>query len=188
MARRLLAIVLAALFAACSPDPSSFTLPISDGHSTPTTALPGLLRLADNLDDPLGYCVDVAGFGANIRLDAPLQAHTCKPGSDDQLFVPTVPGGGMRLVEYDRCLAAAMEPGAKVNVVGCDAGAVNQRFNLDEDGRVRLTTPNVPALCLGVAAGQGEPAGGRNHLRRDLALYYCEGADPALVTWELDNP
>ena len=25
-------------------------------------------------------------------------------------------------------------------------------------------------LCVGVAGGAGEPAGGRNHLRRDLVL------------------
>lgn len=57
-------------------------------------AAAGLLRLADNLDDPQGYCVDVAGFGANIRLDASLQAHTCKPGSDDQMFAPIAPADG----------------------------------------------------------------------------------------------
>ena len=31
-------------------------------------------------DDPRGYCIDVPGPPANIRLDAPLQVHTCKYG------------------------------------------------------------------------------------------------------------
>lgn len=149
---------------------------------------PGLLRLADNLDDPQGYCVDVAGFGSNIRLNAPLQAHTCKRRSNDQLFV-SVPGlgdGGFRLAEYDRCLSAALlEPGATVSVAACDTNAVTQRFRLDSDGRVQLASPGAPALCLGVAHGSGEPAGGRNHLRRDLILYDCEEVDPSLVTWDL---
>ena len=167
---------------ACAPDQS----PVAADVPIPATA--GLLRLADNLDDPQGYCVDVAGFGANIRLDAPLQAHTCKPGSDDQMFAPIAPadGGGIRLVEYERCLAAAMaESGAEINVVGCDAGVVNQRFNLDSNGRVQLALPDGPGLCLGIAAGQGEQAGGRDHLRRDLLLYDCDSADSALITWEL---
>lgn len=167
---------------ACAADPP----PVATNIPTSTAA--GLLRLADNLDDPQGYCVDVAGFGANIRLDAPLQAHTCKPGSGDQMFTPIAlaDGGGIGLVEYDRCLAAAMaESGAEVNVDRCDGGTVNQRFSLNEDGRVQLASPDGPMLCLGIADGMGEPAGGRNHLRRDLLLYDCDGAEPALITWEL---
>ena len=180
MTRRLPAAALLLLavvgLLACAADP-----PIS----APTAA--GLLRLADNLDDPQGYCVDVAGFGANIRLDAPLQAHTCKGRSDDQLF-SAIGSGGILLVEYDRCLAAEMaESGAEINVVGCDAGADNQRFSLNEAGRVQLPSPDGPGLCLGIAAGKGEPAGGRNHLRRDLTLYYCDEVDPALITWKLSE-
>ena len=169
---------------ACAADPS----PVAT--DTPIPAAAGLLRLAGNLDDPQGYCVDVAGFGANIRLDAPLQAHTCKPGSDDQMFTPIAfaDGAGIRLVEYERCLATAMaESGAGINVVGCDAGTVNQRFSLDDEGRVQLVSSDGPGLCLGIAAGMGEPAGGRDHLRRDLVLYYCDEADPALITWELSE-
>jgi len=176
----LLLTVVGLLACTAGPSPAPADIPI------PTAA--GLLRLADNLDDPQGYCVDVAGFGANIRLDASLQAHTCKPGSDDQMFTPIAPadGGGILLVEYDRCLAVeTAESGAEINVVGCDAGTVNQRFSLGEDGRVQLASPDGPGLCLGIAAGQGEPAGGRNHLRRDLLLYDCDGTDPALTTWEL---
>ena len=67
--------------------------------------------LRDPLDEPEFYCVDVAGFGSNLNLNSPLQAHTCKPGADDELFIfnhPTpgqfymgaydcLPGGGRRL-------------------------------------------------------------------------------------------
>ena len=38
----------------------------------------GLLRTAQALDEARGYCLDIAGFGATLRLDDPLQAHTCK--------------------------------------------------------------------------------------------------------------
>jgi hypothetical protein len=34
----------------------------------------GLLRTARALDEPRGYCLDIAGFGTTLRLDEPLQA------------------------------------------------------------------------------------------------------------------
>ena len=144
----------------------------------------GLLRLVDRLDDPLGYCVDVSGFGVNLQLDAPLQAHTCKPGSDDQLFAQL--GGGLRLERHGRCLVAgATVDGSSVGVAQCDAGAAGQRFGLDADGEIRLVAADGSALCVGVAGGSGEPAGGRNHLRRDLKLHVCDEAKPNLIRWEL---
>ena len=76
---------------------------------------PALLRLRDNLDDPLGYCIDVAGFGANIRLDAPLPAHTCKPNSPDQLFAMTgdARSWSVLLTGYGPCLETVQaDPGA----------------------------------------------------------------------------
>ena len=75
------------------PLPAATVLPTYAARPSLTPHIHGgwrLIRLADNLDDPQGYCIDVPGFGDNLRLDAPLQAHTCKPGSDDQLFaLPT---------------------------------------------------------------------------------------------------
>ena len=191
-----LLVLTAPCLLACESDPPNPEQPATiepTATANPTLAAPtampaGLLRLRDDLDDPQGYCVDVAGFGANIRLNAPLQAHTCKPGSDDQLFTPidAVHGGGFRLVVYDRCLAAAIaEPGATVSVAECDSNAATQGFSLADDGRVQLALPDSPALCLGVAGGFGEPAGGRNHFRRDLMLYDCKAADPSLLTWRL---
>ena len=48
----------------------------------------GLLRTAEPLDEARGYCLDIAGFGPTLRLEDPLQAHTCKYGGqlDDQRF------------------------------------------------------------------------------------------------------
>jgi hypothetical protein len=50
----------------------------------------GLLRTSYPLDDARGYCIDIAGFGANIRLDDPLLVHTCKYGAslEEQIFEP----------------------------------------------------------------------------------------------------
>lgn len=175
-----------------TPIPEPTPTPTAAVVPTPveTTLAVGLLRLADNLDDPQGYCVDVAGFGANIRLDAPLQAHTCKPGANDQLFAPLWPAenGGFRLVEYQRCLAVSeMESRATLVVSDCNIDVENQRIVLNREGHLLLASVVGSKLCVGVASGKGEPAGGRSHLRRDLALYDCDGADPSLIRWELVN-
>ena len=50
--------------------------------------------LRDPLDEPEFYCVDVAGFGSNLNLNSPLQAHTCKPGADDEVFIFNHPAPG----------------------------------------------------------------------------------------------
>lgn len=54
---------------------------------------------------------------------------------------------------------------------------------MDADGRLRLAAADH--LCLAVAAGQGAPAGGRSHLRRDVRLENCQTAVPALTQWIL---
>ena len=154
-------------------------------QSVPPVAAAGLLRLADFLDDREGYCIDVAGFGGNLMLDAPLQAHTCKPGSDDQLF-SLLDGEGIRLDRHGRCLTAfEVAPDAMVGVSPCDAAAAGQDFRLGNDGRITIASADERGLCVGVAGGAGEAAGGRNHLRRDLMLYGCDGADRSLITWTL---
>ena len=60
--------------------------------------------LRDPLDEPEFYCVDVAGFGNNLNLNSPLQAHTYKPGADDELFIFNHPTPGQFYMEaYDVC-------------------------------------------------------------------------------------
>lgn len=151
-----------------------------------------LIRLKDDLDDPLGYCIDVRGFGAGIRLDADLQAHSCKSSAaDDQSFamMGEPRQSSILLVDYDICLAVAEpETGASILLSPCGDSSVYRRFEWLPDGRLQLLaeqTVSQPMLCVGVAGGAGEPAGGRNHLRRDLMLYDCENATPALTTWKM---
>jgi len=42
------------------------------------SAAPAMLRAAEALDEPRGYCLDISGVGPTLDLEAPLQAHTCK--------------------------------------------------------------------------------------------------------------
>src|SRR4030095_8454084 len=89
----------------------------------------GLLRTVHALDEARGYCLDVAGPPENLRLDDPLQAHTCKYGAplDDQRFERTA-DGAIRAAMYNRCLAAAaLEPGARLLLRACTAAAAPRR-------------------------------------------------------------
>ena len=143
----------------------------------------GLVALIDPLDEPQGYCVDVPGWGSRLNLDAPLMAHTCKPGAADELFTPGHPEDGQLYMRaYDRCAqAASARPGAEVFMKECGTSGL-QRFLFESDGRIRLADG---AVCLAVADGEGRPTGGPSHLRRDLALEACDTVDPARSKWKL---
>ena len=168
----------------------SETTPISTIAPTPTATRPAppiptlesetaptLLQLADPLDEPEFYCVDVPGFRDSLRTDRPLQAHTCKPNAADELFIADQPETGQFLMPaYDLCLTA--EAG-QVYTRPC-ANTPAQQFVHREDLTIRTATEG---LCLSVAGGNGEPAGGRSHLRRDLRLLPCSAVEPALSQW-----
>jgi triacylglycerol lipase len=147
--------------------------------SSPALAQPGagLLRTAQALDEERGYCLDIAGFGATLRLDEPLQAHTCKYGAelDDQRF-ERMADGGIKSSVYDRCLAAsALEPAARLVLRPCSS-APAQRWTLAES---RLSPESRPDLCVSAASGKGEIAGtpalvSPVYRRRDVGLERCD--------------
>ena len=129
------------------------------------------------MDEPEFYCVDVPGFRDSLRTDRPLQAHTCKPNAADELFIADQPESGQFLMPaYDLCMTAE---GNQVYTRPC-AALPAQQFVHQDDLTIRTAAAD---LCLAVAGGQGEPAGGRSHLRRDLRLMPCSGVEPALSQW-----
>ncbi len=143
----------------------------------------GLVSLIDPLDEPEQYCLDVPGWGRRLNLEAPLMAHTCKPGAADELFTPGHPGPGQLYMKaYDRCAAAeSARPGAAVFLNKCDSSKL-QQFSFEPDGKIRLADSKI---CLTVAGGQGTPTNGPSHLRRDLRLEPCNAADSALSRWQI---
>lgn len=149
---------------------------------TPTLATettPSLIQLADPLDEPEFYCVDVPGFRDSLRTDRPLQAHTCKPGADDELFSPHQPSTGQFLMPaYNLCMEAESN---LVYTRPCTDTAA-QHFVHHPDGTISAAEVD---LCLSVAAGSGEPAGGRSHVRRDLRLMPCTEVAVELSQWVL---
>ena len=161
-----------------APTPAN-TLAVPPSPTLESATAPSLLQLADPLDEPEFYCVDVPGFRDSLRTDRPLQAHTCKPGAADELFHADRPESGQFLMPaYALCMTAE---GDRVYTRPC-ADKSDQRFVHRADLTIRTAADD---LCLAVAGGKGEPAGGRSHLRRDLRLMPCAAAEPALSQWLL---
>ena len=111
----------------------------------------GFLRTAVPMDEPRGYCLDVAGFGANVRTDEPLRVHTCKYGEDniDQIFRWTdYDTGRIIMPAYDRCLAAeSNQPGARLFVEECVDSEL-QAWMFVPNGNLVLRAR--PELCMTV--------------------------------------
>ena len=107
------------------------------------------LRSMYELEDPRGYCLDIPGFGAQIRIDAPITTHTCKyslPGFDvDEIFEHTE--GKLRLVNYDRCLSADSMEAGRADVNSIDCGDAHQ-WQVYADGRVTPTADSSQCLTL----------------------------------------
>jgi triacylglycerol lipase len=110
------------------------------------------LRSAQPLDDdPRGYCLDVAGFGPEFRLDAPLRTHSCKfdGANEDQLY-EWMDGGHIRAPAFDRCLASeGLRAGAQIFIRPC-AGSAEQLWRFAPNGR--LSPASRGDLCLTIAA------------------------------------
>ena len=159
-----------------TPEPQSLTTLYPDGET--------LIQLIDPLDEPEFYCVDVRGFGSNSQTDRSLQAHTCKPGGEDELFLVNHPSEGqLSMPAYDLCMEAE---GNEVYTRAC-SDTPSQVFVAGSDGTVRTGDGR---LCLSAAPGEGEQAGGVSHLRRDLLLVDCTEGQRRLARWILpgSNP
>jgi triacylglycerol lipase len=117
----------------------------------PATAIAdgGYIRSAVPMDEPRGYCLDVAGFGVNARPDEPLRVHTCKYGEDniDQLFRwVDFESGHIVMPAYERCLAAeSLQAGARILAKECGDSEL-QAWTFVPNGNLVLRAK--PDLCL----------------------------------------
>lgn len=146
---------------------------------------PVMIRLVDPLDEPEFYCIDVPGYGRNVKLEAPLMAHTLKRfGSADEMWVLNYPSEGqIYSPEYELCIEVTSASSGAELLLRKPSDSLLQRFNLT-DNRT-LVIVGHPELGVAVAAGKGTKAGGPSHLRRDMNLKKLSEVDPALATWKL---
>ena len=175
-----------------TPAPTNTPRPIPTVTSTPivisSQAASVFIRLADPLDEPEYYCLDVPGAGSGVRLESPLQAHTCKPvaGAADELFEIDQPSDlQIYMPAYGLCLASSgTGAGAELRLQSC-ADSPLQRFVHTPDGYI--SPAGQDQICLVIDPAPGIPTGGPSHLRRDVYLENCEGIDPSLASWLLDE-
>ncbi|HAY46391.1 MAG TPA: hypothetical protein DCY55_08925 [Gammaproteobacteria bacterium] len=153
--------------------------------SVPVQAANGdLVRLVDPLDEPEFYCLDLSGWGDHLKLEDPLQAHTCKGAEPaDQLF--TVIDGKITVGDTDRCLQAAVssgEPLAGVSIIArtCTDTPL-QAMSLETNGQIKLGETN---LCL-AAGTESTAASGPSHIWRVLSIQNCESVDAERSIWQV---
>ena len=142
-----------------------------------------LIVLSDPLDEPEFYCFDLAGWGQNLLLDDPLQAHTCKTrNADDQMF--HFEDNRLKVSTQDLCVQVAGSTGktlAGSAVLARPCVEDNPLQDLSwEDGQVQV---GGTGFCIGVGSVSAE-AGGPSHVWRTLGVVHCESHDDNLLTWQ----
>lgn len=150
----------------------------------PASAQQVFVRIAADLDEPRGLCLDIPGHRERVNTEAALNVHSCKHDiwNDDERFDPAaLQQGRLRLPAYDRCAAARSATAGSAIILGDCATAPLGRWRFAEDGRLRLA--DAPELCLTVGPEPSEltPGGQRlpsRHVARSLALDACS-ADAA---------
>lgn len=158
----------------------------------------GRLKLARDLDDPRGYCLDVPGPASNILLHLPGWTHSCHSGPEpDQVYRFNLEGKGrFRFVHetYNLCLTAD-ESAAKsrFNYQPCDREA-GQSFRATPEGRLVLQGTDLCLAAMNMAPGgsQDEVGKGRDvqatHKIRILTLRPCGTGAPELERWVALQP
>lgn len=141
------------------------------------------IRLVDPLDEPEFYCLDLSGWGDHVKLDDPLQAHTCKTrGASDQMFA--IKDGKILVGETGRCLQVAVSSGkalagSAILARKCSDSAM-QAFTLEDDGRISVTGSD---LCI-AAGDESTDASGPSHVWRVLSAERCDSVATELMTWQ----
>lgn len=152
----------------------------------------GFLRSLHDLEDPLGYCLDVPGFGPNLRKDAPISTHSCKYGIPgfwvDEVFELT-DSQQLRLPEYDLCLSgASMSADAVVNTVDCSADRAHGWRVLDNG---RVSPIDNAELCLTLASEKdyvNTPENTLPYSSRDISLQTCTSENAYHQAWRWAAP
>ena len=153
----------------------------------------GRIKLAAELDDSRGYCLDVPGPASNILLHIPGWTHSCHSGPEpDQVYRYNLDGKGkFRFVfqTYDLCLTAANSAvRSRFSYETCDVDE-RQGFTAKEDGTIVLRGTELCLVALNMAPGgsQDEAGTGRQvqatHMVRGLTLRPCGSGAQELAKW-----
>ena len=154
---------------------------------------PVFLRLAANLNEPRGFCIDLSGYGENINWKNPVQTHTCKRtiSHGDQVIESENIGssvGILYLPVYDICIEAEnTTPGSQLLLDHCKQHAL-QHWRFADDGRIQPAENADMCLTIGDEAEEaGTPPGVRQYWIRTLALEPRSETDTERQVWSLEE-
>ena len=132
------------------------------------------LRAIAPLDEERGYCLDIPGHMAGVRIDIPLQVHTCKHGiwnQDGRFDVVALGRGVIRMPHYELCLQAeSASIGARLLLLECSEAEL-QTWTRQASGEIALAA--VPQMCITIDEGPGRNAGGPQYLMKGVGLDTC---------------
>ena len=111
---------------------------------------------------------------AGVRLDRPLQAHTCKHGiwnQDGRFDATALRNGVLRMPHYDLCLQAENNSvGARLILAKCTQAEL-QTWTLQDSGEIALEA--IPEMCISIEDIPGRDAGGPQYLMKGVGLDTC---------------
>ena len=143
------------------------------------------VMLVDPLDEPEFYCFDLAGWGASLQLDDPLQNHTCKGANGaDQMF--EFSGDRLQVSGTDRCVQVGGSsgktlPGSAVLARTCSDSQPLQELSLTNTGKIMVGNTGY---CIGSGTSTRD-ASGPSHVWRTLTVVDCDATDSSLTTWQV---
>lgn len=144
--------------------------------------------LADRLDEPRGFCIDIVGSQQRAVPAQGLQAHSCysyqgRIAVDQAFDADRMAAGQFQLPAFAVCLALPeLRAEQRLLLQECDV-STSQRFDFAPDG---LIVPRgAPELCLTVADSPSRRGGGGSppHLIRKLSVEPCSPVRKAFQTW-----
>lgn len=162
-------------------------LGIASGNAAAAEEL--FLRVIAPHDEPSGYCLDIRGHRDGVRLQSPLQVHTCKNGmwNLDGIFDTgaLAEAGALRMPHFELCVeAAGASRGADLMLASCEAADLQEWRQL-QTGEIVLASD--PRLCITMKDGPGQSAGFR-FVRNDVALDRCTPGAAGRQRWTFVAP
>ena len=147
------------------------------------------LRVIAPLDESRGYCLDIPGHMAGVRIDLPLHVHTCKHGiwnQDGRFDVAALANGVIRMPHYELCLQAENTSiGARLFLAECTR-AVLQTWTQEKSSVIALEA--FPQMCITVEDGPGRGAGGPQYLMKGVGLDTCSEKASDRQRWTTVKP
>jgi len=148
------------------------------------------ITLADKLDEPRGFCLDIVGSQRRAVPARGLQAHTCysyqgQIAVDQGFSAEELPNGIFHMPGFDVCMTLPdARPGSTLALKACDGGPL-QQFTFKDNGTIVFNADR--SLCLTVRDGASSPGGGGKpiHLLRRLSVERCNQDLDKFQKWRI---